>query len=60
MCLKYPDKYTCADGSVVYHGDSSYMISVKWEDFIENPETHIKKAYDLQSNIGLYNIQKEI
>ena len=58
--IKNPDKYTCADGSVVYRGDSSYIISVKWEDFIRDPEKHIKKAYDHQSNIDLYNIQKEI
>lgn len=58
--IKNPDKNTCADGSIVYRGDSSYMISVKWEDFVKDPEAHIKKAYDLQSNIDLYDIQKEV
>lgn len=24
----------CNDGSKVYHGDSSYITSVKWDDFV--------------------------
>ena len=58
--IKSPDVDKCNDGSTVYHGDSSYIESVKWDDFIKNPEKYIKKAYGIQENIELYNIAKEV
>ena len=58
--VKSADKKDCDDGSTVYYGDSSYMITVKWEDFIKDPESYIKKAYDLQSQIEKYEVYKEI
>lgn len=58
--LKISDKKTCDDGSTVYYGDSSYITSVKWDDFIKNPEKYIKKAYEIQSKIDLYDIKKEV
>jgi hypothetical protein len=58
--VKSADKKDCDDGSTVYYGDSSYMITVKWEDFIKDPESYINKAYDLQSQIEKYEVYKEI
>lgn len=58
--VKNPNKETCSDLSTVYHGECSYITSVKWDDFIANPESYIQKAYDLQSNINDYNISKEV
>lgn len=58
--LKSPNKKTCDDNSTVYYGDSSYITSVKWDDFIKDPEAYIQKAYDIQSNIELYDIRKEV
>ena len=58
--VKNADKKYCDDGSTVYYGDSSYMITVKWEDFIKDPESYINKAYDLQSQIEKYEVYKEI
>ncbi|MCI8733537.1 MAG: hypothetical protein HFE29_04345 [Clostridia bacterium] len=58
--IKNPDNYNCATGSTIYHEDFSYMSSVKWCDFIQNPEKYIDKAYDIQSKINQYNICKEI
>lgn len=58
--VKSADKKYCDDGSTVYYGDSSYMITVKWEDFIKDPESYINKAYDLQSQIEKYEVYKEI
>lgn len=58
--IKKPDKYTCDSGSVIYHGESSYIYSVKWKDFIANPEKYIDKAYDIQSAIEKYDIKYEI
>lgn len=58
--IKNPDTKTCSDSSTVYSGDCSYITSVKWEDFIKNPESYIQKAYDIQDNITAYNIKKEV
>ncbi len=58
--LKQPDKKDCDDGSTVYYGDSSYISTVKWEDFIKSPESYINKAYDIQSKIEKYDVCKEV
>ena len=58
--IKRPNKKDCEDGSTVYYGDSSYMTTVKWEDFIKDPESYIDKAYDIQSKIERYEVYKEI
>ena len=58
--IKRPNKKDCNDGSTVYYGDSSYMTTVKWEDFIKDPESYINKAYDIQSKIEQYDVCKEL
>lgn len=58
--LKEADTKICDDNSVVYYGDSSYMYSVKWEDFIKDPEKYIQKAYKAQQKIDSYKITKEV
>jgi len=58
--VKDPDTKKCSDGSVIYHGESSYIKSIKWEDFIKAPEKYINQAYELQDNINTYNIKKEV
>lgn len=58
--IKDPSTNDCSDGSKVYYGDSSYITSVKWEDFVENVDTHIDKAYELQDNMDNYDICKEV
>ncbi len=58
--LKKPKFYKCKNNDIVYQLDSSYIISVKWDDFILNPEIYIKKAFYLQNSIENYNIQKEL
>ena len=58
--IKRPNKKDCDDGSTVYYGDSSYMTTVKWEDFIKDLESYIDKAYDIQSKIERYEVYKEI
>lgn len=57
---KKPDKDTCRNFSSIYHGDPSYISSVKWDDFITNPEWYIQKAYEIRDNIENYNICKEV
>lgn len=58
--IKCPDKEVCSDTSTVYHGECSYITSVKWDDFILDPEQYINKAYNIQDNIMSYNISKEV
>lgn len=58
--VKNPDTTGCEDGSTVYHGDSSYVTSIKWDDFISNLDTYINKAYEIQDNIENYEITKEV
>lgn len=57
---KVQDTQKCNDGSTVYYGDSSYMLCVKWDDFINDIDSYFDKAYMLQENIDEYNIQKEV
>ena len=57
---KKPEKRQCYANDIIYHGDCSYIMSVKWDDFIENPQTYIEKAYLLQNSIGQYEISEEI
>lgn len=58
--IKKPDKSRCNNNSEIYHGDSSYICSVKWEDFIKKPNEYIEKAYRLQNSIEQYDIYKEV
>lgn len=57
---KDADTSICDTSEKVWHGDSSYIISVKWEDFIDDMDKFIKKAYELQDNIDEYIIYKEV
>lgn len=58
--IENPNTKTCDDGSRVFYGKSSYITSVKWEDFIKDPEKYINEAYEIQDNIDSYNITKEV
>lgn len=43
-----------------YKGYSSYIYSVKWEDFIININKYIDIALEIRSNIGQYEVVKSI
>ena len=55
---KSPNTSECSDGSVLYHGDSSYIQSVKWEDFKNNPNYYLNKAIEIRNNKDQYTIKK--
>lgn len=57
---KKPDCRTCDNQSIIHYGESSYIISVKWRDFIKNPKQYIERAYSIQNSIEQYNIVKEL
>lgn len=57
---KYPTTSKCSDGSLIYHGDYSYIQSIKWEDFIINPSKYLDKAIEIRDKKDDYNITKSI
>jgi len=58
--LKNAQQNNCDDGSTVWYGDHSYILSVKWDDFISDVNSYIDKAYEIQDNIDNYEICKEV
>ena len=58
--IKLPNKRKCINGRNVYQGESSYIESVKWKDFISDYNRYIKKAIQRQENIDDYDLHKEI
>lgn len=57
---KEPTKSTCSNGSILYHGDCSYIESVKWEDFKNSHNTYLNKAVGIMDNKENYNLTKNI
>ncbi len=53
---KSPDNRVCGIHSTIWRGDYSYIRSVRWRDFIENPTIHIDAAYERQKHIEDYDI----
>lgn len=51
---------SCSDGKIVYTGEFSYIFSVKWKDFLENPDYYINRALKLKSHIDDYTIRKVV
>lgn len=57
--VKEPNRRLC-NGSWIYTGDSSYIQSVKWSDFILYPSKYIDKAIELRDKKDDFNIVKTI
>lgn len=57
---KNPDTYICSNGSTVFRGEFSYIKTVKWEDFKNNPNFYLDKAIELRDKKHEYNITKTI
>jgi hypothetical protein len=53
-------KKACSKKNNVYFGDNSYIVSVKWVDFIERSQEYIKNAIELKKRIDEYEITKEV
>jgi hypothetical protein len=58
--IKDANTQDCTTGSKIYYGDSSYIPSVRWDDFIADVDTYINKAYELQDDLDNYTICKEV
>lgn len=58
---KNADSDVCnSRGSTIYHGESSYIIYVKWDDFVGHEEEYIERAYRIQSNKQDYKIHVQL
>lgn len=57
--VKEPSRRLC-NGSYVYTGDSSYIQSVKWEDFKSTPNYYLNKAIEIRDKKDDYNIIKTV
>jgi hypothetical protein len=57
--VKEPSRRVC-NNSWVYTGDSSYIQSVKWIDFINNPTKYIDKAIELRDRKEEFTLVKTI
>ncbi|MEZ5058976.1 MAG: hypothetical protein R2879_18225 [Saprospiraceae bacterium] len=56
---KVPNRRLC-NGSYIYSGDYSYIQSVKWADFMNNPSKYIEKAIELRDRKDDFNLQKNL
>ena len=57
--VKNPNRRPC-NGKWVYSGDSSYIQSIKWIDFISNPSKFIDKAIELRDKKNDFEITETI
>lgn len=58
--IKKPNTQVCSNGSLIYYGDSSYIQSVKWEDFTSTPTIYLNKAIELRDKKDEYNVTKSV
>ena len=59
--IRSPSYKDCLlEKAVVYVGDASYIQSVKWDDFMNNPNLYINKALEIRTNWDKYNIVKQV
>lgn len=57
---KSPTTANCENGSKVYHGDSSYIQTVTWENFKNDPNKYLDKATEIRNKNYEYNITKTV
>ncbi|WP_026706630.1 TIR domain-containing protein [Flavobacterium soli] len=57
---KEQETRVCSNGTIVYHGEFSYIKSVKWEEFKNSPNFYLDKAIELRDIKEQYNVTKSI
>ena len=59
--IKNPDSESCGTrGNTIYHGESSYVLYVKWDDFKGSEEHYIDRAYSIRDNKDKYDIHVQL
>ena len=53
------EKGSC-DNCDSYTGKHSYILSVKWDDFIKNKDSYLERSVKIRDNRKAYNITKEV
>jgi hypothetical protein len=48
------------NGSKIYEGSASYIESVKWKNFVADPNKYIGVALEIRKNINEYEIKKNL
>lgn len=48
------------EGHKVYHGESSYIKTIKWSDFIDKTDDYIEKAISIRDNCSEYRLNTKI
>lgn len=57
--IKNPQTRICS-GTTILEGESSYIKTVKWDNFIENINWYIEKALEIWRVRDQYNIRKNV
>lgn len=57
--INEPEFIDC-DKTDVFAGDCSYIQSVKWHDFMQDPNYYIEKALEIKNNWDKYDIVKQV
>lgn len=58
--LKEKKTLPCPDGMRNFDSEPSYIKTVLWNDFKQNPNSYIEQALEIKNNAHLYRIPKEV
>ena len=59
--VKIPNSEQCDhNGSTIYHGDSSYIYYVTWDDFWNKPQKYVDKACEIQKHKDEYKLTVQL
>jgi len=50
----------CSSNKIIYSGDPSYIMTVKWSDFLISPQKYINIAIERKNHIDEYVTRKEV